>query len=337
MSETAAPKKRILSGVQPSGDLHIGNYLGALLQWRQLQHEHETFFCVVDLHALTVFESVEPVALREAIRAAAALYLAVGIDPQKATLFVQSEVRAHAELAWILTCATPMSWLHRMTQFKSKSENAQPGTGLFCYPALQAADILLYDTDLVPVGADQKQHIELARDIAERFNHHLGETFRLPEALIPAQGARIMGLDEPTMKMSKSVRTEGHAIRLLDTPKQIKKAINRAVTDTDPAMTTRYAEASPGVRNLLGIFSAFSGEAPEAIGERYDGRGYGYLKKDLIEVVDGQLAPIRERYTQLRAEAGYLDQVLDDGAARASAVAEGVMDRVRARVGIGRR
>jgi len=330
---------RVLSGVQPTGSLHLGNYLGALVQWRRMQHEHETFFCVVDLHSLTVPEAVNPEALREATRTVAALYIAAGIDPSLSTLFVQSEVTAHAELAWILTCVAPMGWLSRMTQFKDKSEAAATvGAGLFTYPALMAADILLYDTNLVPVGEDQKQHIEFARDVAARFHNLFGPTFTIPEPTIPAQGARVMGLDEPTVKMSKSIgaKRPGHMIGLLDTPKAIKKAVNGAVTDTDPAYNTRFDSASPGVRNLLTIFSALTGEPPAAIGERYDGRGYGYLKKDLVDALEAELGPIRTRYTELRADEAYLDSVLDIGSAKANAVANGVLARARAAVGLGR-
>lgn len=330
-------RQRVLSGVQPTGTLHIGNYLGALRQWRGMVDAYETFFCVVDLHAITVPDAIDPAALREHVRSVAALYVAAGIDPEKAAIFVQSDVRAHSELAWILTCMTPMGWLKRMTQFKSKGGDQESvGTGLFTYPVLQAADILLYDADLVPVGADQKQHVELTRDLAERFNHRFGEVFVLPKPMIPKQGARIMGLDEPEAKMSKSIAAErpGHAIGLLDTPKQIKKAVNRAKTDS--GVCTIYEDASPGIRNLLGMFSAFTGEDPAVIGERYDGRGYGYLKKDLIEAIEAELGPLRERYAALRAEESALDAILDAGAARARERADAVLGRVRGAIGLGR-
>lgn len=329
---------RVLSGVQPTGSLHIGNYLGALVQWRRMQHEHETFFCVVDLHSITVPEAINAATLRENIRAVAAIYLACGIDPDKATLFVQSEVRAHAELAWILTCVTPLGWLSRMTQFKDKSaEKETVGAGLYTYPVLQAADILLYDTNFVPVGEDQKQHIELARDIAVRFHNLYGPTFILPDPMIPKEGARIMGLDSPSQKMSKSLAAvrPGHAIGLLDTPKAIKNAINRAVTDSETI--TRWDDASPGVRNLLSIFSALTSEDPRVLGDRYDGRGYGYLKKDLIDAVEAALGPLRARYAELRADDRYLDEVLDKGAAKASQVADGVLARARENTGLGRK
>ncbi len=337
MNEAHERTKRVLSGVQPTGALHLGNYLGALRQWVDLQNHYDTFFCVVDLHAITVPEAVEPAGLRENILKVAALYLASGVDPDSATLFVQSEVRAHAELGWILTCTTPIGWLKRMTQFKSKGgESESVGAGLLCYPVLQTADILLYDADLVPVGADQKQHIELARDVAERFNHAFGPTFQLPSPMIPRQGARVMGLDDPTAKMSKSVGAvrPGHAIGLLDSPKVIRKAINRAVTDSTTC--TRYEDASPGVRNLLGIFSALTGEAPEAIGERYDGRGYGYLKADVFQAVEAVLGPLRARYQELREDESYLHAVLDAGAERASEQADAVLARARGAIGLGR-
>lgn len=329
-------RQRVLSGVQPTGTLHIGNYLGALRQWRGMVEDYETFFCVVDMHAITVPEAVEPKKLREAIRSVAALYIAAGIDPDKANIFVQSDVSAHAELAWILTCMTPMGWLKRMTQFKTKGGGSESvGTGLFTYPVLQAADILLYDADLVPVGADQKQHIELTRDVAERFNHQFGEVFTLPKPMIPKAGARIMGLDDPESKMSKSTAQErpGHAIGLLDTPKRIKKAINRAKTDS--GVVTAYDQASPGIQNLLNMFSAFTGEEPADIGARYDGKGYGYLKKDLFEAVEAELGPLRARYAELREDEAALDAILDRGAEAARARADVVLARVKQAMGLG--
>lgn len=330
-------RQRVLSGVQPTGTLHIGNYLGALKQWRTMVDDYDTFFCVVDLHAITIPDAVVPAELRENIRKVAALYIAAGIDPKKAAIFVQSDVRAHAELAWILTCMTPMGWLRRMTQFKAKGgDNESVGTGLFTYPVLQAADILLYDTNRVPVGADQKQHVEITADLAQRFNHRFGEVFVVPEPMIPKQGARIMGLDDPANKMSKSTAQTkpGHAIGLLDTPKQVKKAINRAVTDS--GVCTRYDDASPGIQNLLGMFAAFTDGDPREIGERYDGRGYGYLKKDLIEAAEAVLAPLRATYAELRDDESQLDAILDRGAERARAVADPVMTRVREAMGLGR-
>ncbi len=333
----SARKKRVRAGVQPSGRLHIGNYLGALAQWTKLQDTYDNYFCVVDMHALTIPENVRAAELREKTLEVAALYLASGIDPAKSTIFVQSEVSAHAELAWILTCTAPLGWLYRMTQFKTKSDAASSvGAGLLMYPALMAADILLYDADLVPVGADQKQHIEFARDVAARFNELFGETFKLPNPMIPPTGARIMGLDDPEAKMSKSTgeKAVGHAIGLLDPPNVVKKAIMRAVTDTNPEL--RWAEASPGVKNLVTMYAALSGETPDAVAARYEGRGYGYLKKDLVDVVEAGLAPVRTRYAELREEEGFLSRVLDEGAERARAVAEPVLARAKASAGLGR-
>ncbi len=330
----APRKKRVLSGVQPTGNLHLGNYLGALSQWAAHQDANDNFFCVVDLHALTVPENIEPAGLRAKSLEIATLYLASGIDPEKSTIFIQSEVRAHAELAWLLQCMTPLSWLHRMTQFKAKSDGRDNiGTGLLCYPVLQAADILLYDTDLVPVGADQKQHIELTRDVAERFNHMFGKTFRLPAAMIPPQGARVMSLDTPTDKMSKS-GASGSAIGLLDPPNKVKKAIRRAVTDTN--CEYRPEHASPGVKNLVAIYAAISGETVEQVGERYEGRGYGYLKNDLVEVVESVLGPLRKRYHELVDAPDHLHAILDAGADRARAVADPISARAAHNAGLGR-
>lgn len=337
MSESNRRKPRVLSGVQPSGSLHIGNYLGALVQWRDLQDTYENFFCVVDMHALTVPENVRAAGLIEKTLEVAALYLASGIDPARSTVFVQSEVSAHAELAWVITCVAPLGWLQRMTQFKTKSDVAATvGSGLLTYPALMAADILLYEADQVPVGADQKQHIELTRDVAARFNDLFGLTFKLPNPMIPPTGARVMGLDNPEAKMSKSIaeKVPGHAIGLLDPPGAVKKAIMRAVTDAGTEV--RWAEVSPGVKNLLTIFGAITGETPDMVAARYEGRGYGYLKKDLVDVVEAELGPLRARYLELRADPSYLHTVLDQGAERARAVADPVLKRVKAAAGLGR-
>ncbi|AUX46107.1 tryptophanyl-tRNA synthetase [Sorangium cellulosum] len=330
-------KKRVFSGVQPSGKLHIGNYVGAISLWRELQATADAIFCVVDLHAMTVPEAVKPAELRAKNREIAALYIACGIDPSRTTVFIQSEVTAHAELGWILTCATPLGWLHRMTQFKSKSERQETvGSGLLVYPVLQAADILLYDTDLVPVGEDQKQHIELCRDIGDRFNHLFGETFRLPSPLIRESGARIMGLDAPDQKMSKSTgeTVPGHSIGLLDPPGAVKKAIMRAVTD--PGQEFRDEHASPGVRNLVTLYEVLSGEPRQAIIDRYQGGGYGYLKKDLVDVVEATLAPIRAEHARLSADPAVLDRLLDEGASRARDLAAPVLARAKRNVGLGR-
>jgi len=329
-------RKRVFSGIQPSGRLHLGNYLGALRQWVEHQHEHDNIFCVVDLHALTIPEAVDPAGLRAKSREVAALYVACGIDPEQCLIFVQSHVRQHIELTWVLNCVTPLGWLERMTQFKSKAAGRESvGTGLLDYPVLQAADILLYDAHLVPVGQDQKQHIELCRDIAIRFNNLFGDTFVVPEVTLPRAGARVMGFDDPESKMSKSVAEErpGHAVGLLDRPKRIKKTLMSAKTDS--GCEFRYQDASAGVRNLLSVYSALSGESVEEIGARYQGRGYGYLKKDLLDVVMATLEPIQTRYAELTDDPTYLDELLRRSARRAEVIAETTMSRVRSAVGVG--
>src|SRR5271157_1030889 len=251
---------RVLSGVQPSGNLHIGNYLGALSNWVKIQYDYESIFCIVDLHAITVYQ--KPEELRAKIRELAALFLAAGIDPKHSRIIVQSTVPGHSELAWLLTCVTPMGWLERMTQFKAKAAAQESiGDGLFQYPVLMAADILLYQAAIVPVGEDQMQHLELARDIAQRFNSLYGETFTMPATRLPAIGARVMGLDDPTTKMSKSATGAGHAVALLDPPERIRKTIRRATTDSNPAVG--FETMGPGVQNLLNIFQAFSGSTKE--------------------------------------------------------------------------
>ena len=327
-------RPRVFSGVQPTGGLHLGNYLGALKQWVRHQDDRENVFCIVDLHALTIPEARKPEQLRQDGRALAAMFVACGIDPARSTVFVQSHVREHAELSWVLSCVTPLGWLERMTQFKSKSEGRETvGVGLLTYPVLQAADILLYDTKYVPVGEDQRQHIELARDVAVRFNHLFGETLVLPEATLPAAGARVMGFDEPTVKMSKSlaVNRPTHAVMIDDDPARVKKTIMRAVTDGgceyDPE------KSSPGVLNLMGVLSAISGEAVGAIAHRYAGRGYGYLKSEVADAVVAELAPVRAEYQRLMADPGELDRVVARGAGQARALAVPVMERVRRAVG----
>lgn len=330
-------KPRILSGIQPTGKLHIGNYLGAISQWRTHQAQFDSLFCVVDLHALTIPEAINPATLRAKNREVSALYLACGVDPELSTIFVQSDVHEHAELGWILGCITPLGWLYRMTQFKTKADRRDSvGSGLLTYPVLQAADILLYEADCVPVGEDQKQHIELARDLVQRFNQLFGETLIVPEAMIPEVGARVMGLDDPSTKMSKSVgeQVAGHAIGLLDPPEVIRKAIMRAVTDSGSEV--RFDQASPGVLNLLTLLEVLSGESRSVIESRYTGRGYGYLKKDVAEVVIASLAPIQERWQQIMTDTGHLDAVLDTGAERARSIASSVLDRVKEAVGLGR-
>ncbi len=329
-------RPRVLSGMQPTDALHLGNYLGALRQWVARQDEQDALFCVVDLHVLTVPEAIDPHLLRHRSRAVAALYFACGLDPERNVVFVQSHVPEHAECSWLLTCTTPLGWLYRMTQFKSKSEGRESvGTGLLTYPVLQAADILLYDTDEVPVGEDQVQHVELTRDIATRFNRLFGDTFVLPKAVIPTAGARIMGMDDPTVKMSKSIMAErpGHGIGLLDSPNVLKKTIMSAVTDSEREFRSEHA--SPGVRNLLVILQALTAEPMPEIEARFAGRGYGDLKKAVLEAVTETVTPIRERFDALMGDPAELDAILARGAAAARERAAATLARVKAALGVG--
>ncbi len=333
--DNGSTKQRVLSGVQPSGNLTIGNYLGALSQWVKEQHRYESYFCVVDLHAITMPQ--DPAVLLGKTREVAALYIACGIDPEVATIFVQSHVPAHAELAWILNCVTPLGWLNRMTQFKDKAakqEQESVSTGLLDYPVLMAADILLYQAHQVPVGDDQRQHLELTRDVAQRFNHLFGETFVIPEAMIRGTAARIMGLDDPTKKMSKSeTGSQYHAVQLLDPPKVGRKKIMRAKTDSGSDIRFTDDPDRAGVNNLLQIYEALSGDTREALEAHFAGQGYGTLKKEVADLVIETLAPIQERYKTITGEPGYLDDVLKTGAERASAVANQTLKRVKERVG----
>jgi tryptophanyl-tRNA synthetase len=326
-------KKRVFSGIQPTGSLMIGNYLGAIQNYVRLQADYDCVYCIVDLHAITVPQ--DPKELKARIREVAGLLLAAGIDPKRAILFVQSHVSAHAELAWILNCFIPMGWMQRMTQFKEKSarHKEQVSVGLFDYPALMAADILIYDTDVVPVGEDQKQHVELARDTAQRFNSIYGQTLVLPEPFIPDIGARIMGLDDPTKKMSKSETASGHAINLLDSPDDIRNKIMRATTDS--LKEIRFDESRPGIFNLLTIYHLFTGRGQKEIEAQFEGKGYSDLKQELAEVVVEGLRPLQTRYKELTAEPGRIDSILTDGADRARPIAEGVLNKVREKVGLG--
>jgi tryptophanyl-tRNA synthetase len=337
MSEN--PKKRVLSGIQPSGNLTIGNYLGALKQWVAEQDIYDCYFCIVDLHAITVPQ--DPDELRSKTREIAALYIASGLDPEKVAIFVQSHIPAHSELAWILTCFTPLGWLNRMTQFKDKSAKQQQdsiGAGLLNYPILMAADILLYQANAVPVGDDQRQHLEFTRDIAQRFNHLYGETFTIPEVMIPKAGARVMGLDNPTAKMSKSEESEYHAVYLLDNPDQARKKIMRAVTDSGREIRFSNDPERAGVNNLLTIYQAFVGGSEQEVESHFaNARGYGDLKKEVAEVVIEALRPLRNRYDQLTADMGYLDDVLRQGAERAESVAKQTLTIAKERVGFLRR
>lgn len=324
--------KRVFSGIQPTGNLHLGNYLGAMKQFVELQEENACLYCIVDMHAITVPQ--DPKALKSHILDVAAQYMAVGIDPKKAIIFVQSEVPGHAALSWVLTCNSYTGELFRMTQFKDKSKNKESApAGLLTYPILMAADILLYDTDIVPVGEDQKQHIELCRDIALRVNNKYGRTFVVPEGRILKDGARIMALDDPTKKMSKSAENIHSRITLLDEPSKIKKSIMRATTDSEGSI--RYdMEKKPGISNLLTIHSALSGQSIESLEAQYAGHGYGDFKKDLVDVVVDALTPVQQRYADIRSSAELL-QTLRDGAEQANAIAEKVMHRVKDRFGLG--
>ncbi len=326
-------KKRVFSGIQPTGDIHIGNYLGAIQHWVASQAEFDDIFCIVDLHAITV--SQEPNVLKSKIREVSGLLFAAGIDPRLSVVFVQSHISAHAELAWILNCFMPMGWMKRMTQFKEKSQRQkeQVSVGLFDYPALMAADILLYDTDFVPVGEDQKQHVELARDVAQRFNSIYGETFKLPEPVISELGARVMGLDDPTQKMSKSETNSGHAINLLDSPDTIRAKVMRATTDS--LHEIRFDENRPGIYNLLGIYELFTGLGRPDIEARFEGKGYVDLKRELAEVIVEGLHSLQSRYQELTAEPGYIDSLLVEGASRIRPIAEKTLAIVKDKVGLG--
>ena len=324
--------KRVFSGVQPTGNIHLGNYLGALKQFVELQEENECLYCIVDEHAITVPQ--DPKELKKHILDVAALYMAVGLDPKKSIVFVQSQVSGHAELGWVLNCCANTGELFRMTQFKAKSAGKESvGAGLLTYPVLMAADILLYDTDIVPVGNDQKQHIELTRDLAIRVNNKYGKTFVVPDGRFLKAGARVMALDDPTAKMSKSAVNEHSRISLLDDPSKIKKSIMKSTTDSEGII--KYdIENKPGVSNLLSIYSALTGKSIESLEKDYEGHGYGDLKKDLVEVVTESLAPIQQKYKDIR-ESNDLILALNDGAERADAIAQKTMKRVRETFGLG--
>ncbi len=324
-------KKRVLSGIQPTGNLHIGNYLGALKNWVAIQGDYQSIFCIVDLHAITVYQ--EPDELRAKIREIAGIFLAAGIDPKHSSIIVQSAVPAHAELCWMLTCVTPIGWLYRMTQFKSKSEAQETiGDGLLQYPVLMAADILLYQANIVPVGDDQSQHLELARDIAARFNSLYGDTFVMPATQLPTVGARVMGLDEPDKKMSKSAAGSHHAIGLLDEPSAIRKKLMKATTDSNPAVDLETM--GPGVRNLLSIFQGFAEWTDGQIAEHFAGMRYGDLKKQVAEMVVQNLEPLQERYRKIASDPEYLDGILREGAERVIPLANSTVEIVKSRMGL---
>jgi tryptophanyl-tRNA synthetase len=328
-------QKRVFSGIQPSGIVHVGNYVGALKNWAAMQATHDCLYCIVDLHAITVPQ--DPAELRKRILLTAATTLASGIDPDKCVLFVQSDVAEHAELAWILNCFIYYGELQQMTQFKDKSTIRGQGTstGLFTYPCLMAADILLYDTHAVPVGDDQRQHLELSRLVARRMNKSFEKLFVVPEAFIGKFGARVMGLDDPAVKMSKSAASDYNYISLSDTPDVIRRKIKKAVTDS--GSTVEYdEEKKPAVSNLLSIYSAFSNETVDQIVAKYAGRGYGDFKKDLAEVVVNGLSPIQTKIHEWLTDKERLEKILADGAEKARAIARPKMAEVRKRLGLGR-
>ena len=327
-------KPIVFSGAQPSGELTIGNYMGALRQWVQMQDDYHCIYCIVDLHAITVRQ--DPVALRKATLDTLALYLACGIDPQKSTIFVQSHVPEHTQLGWILNCYTYFGELSRMTQFKDKSARYEENinAGLFDYPVLMAADILLYQTTQVPVGEDQKQHLELSRDVASRFNALYGEIFKVPEPFIPKSGARVMSLLEPTKKMSKSDDNRNNVIGLLEDPKSVVKKLKRAVTDSDEPPVVRYdVQNKAGVSNLLDILSGVTGQSVAELEAEFAGQMYGHLKGAVADAVSQMLGELQERYHRFRNDEAFLDQVMRDGAAKARAQAQETLKKVYEAVG----
>ena len=327
--------KKIFSGVQPSGNIHLGNYLGALSQWVKIQNEAECIFCIVDLHAITVEQ--DPKKLQEKILELAALYLACGIDPEKSTIFVQSDRPEHSELAWIINCHTYMGELNRMTQFKEKAEGKDKySVGLFDYPALMAADILLYQTDQVPVGEDQKQHLEITRDIAQRMNNRYGEIFTIPEPVIQKETARIMALDNPTKKMSKSAESANSYIALTDDDETIRAKIRRAVTDSGSEIKADPpAGGKPAMTNLLNIFSAVTGKSVSDLEQQFAGKNYGEFKEALAEAIIAELAPVRERFEKIIADKDGLKKILKDGSAKVAPIAQKTLAQVKEKVGLG--
>ena len=328
---TEIRKKRVLSMIQPTGMFTLGNYLGALKNFVALQDDYECVYALADLHAITVRQ--EPAAFRKNTLSAYAMMLALGIDPEKSIFFIQSQVPQHAQLAWILNCYTQFGELSRMTQFKDKSAKHADNinAGLFTYPCLMAAYILLYNADYVPIGADQKQHLELARDVAERFNGLYSPTFVVPEGLIPKTGARIMSLQDPTKKMSKSDENTAGFITMLDTPDQIMKKFKRAVTDSEACV--RYAEGKDGINNLMGIYSCITGKSYEEIEKEFEGRGYGDFKTAVGEAVVAELEPIQQRYNELIRDKAYLEKCYSEAAPRAEAIARRTLQKVMKKVG----
>lgn len=324
-------KKIIFSGIQPSGDLTLGNYLGAIKNWLTLQDEYDCYFCVVDLHAITVPQKAAD--LRRRTLEVLSIYLACGIDPEKNTLFIQSHVPAHSECAWLLSCNSYMGELSRMTQFKDKSKKAgnSVGTGLLTYPVLMASDILLYQTNLVPVGKDQIQHLELTRDLAIRFNNTYSPTFTVPEAYVPKTGAKIMSLQEPTKKMSKSDDNPNSFILIMDSPEVIRKKVSRAVTDSIGVIN--YSDDQPGVKNLLNILSAINNKTPEDLVKEYEGKGYADLKKDVAEAIVTELEPIQEKVKELLKDKKALEAIYKEGANKANYIANKTLRKMQKKIG----
>ncbi len=330
----ASMKKRVFSGIQPTGNIHLGNYLGAIRNWVATQEEFQNIFCIVDLHAITM--PIDPQELHFNSRKLAALYLACGLDPQHCKFFIQSHVRQHAEASWIMNCFTPMGWLNRMTQFKMKAgDHADTvDTGIYCYPVLMACDILLYQTHLVPVGDDQRQHIELTRDLAQRFNSRYQEqVFTLPEASIGTTGARVMALDDPTSKMSKSAPDPNSRINMLDDPKTIKKKIGRATTDSLRLVT--FDPARPGITNLLTIYQALTAQTRESIEDEFAGKGYGDFKAALVDRLVAALEPVQQRYHELINDLPTLEGILTQGADTVRPLAEATLQHMKTVVGLG--
>ena len=327
-------KPIIFSGIQPSGELSVGNYIGSLRNWVKLQDDYDCIYCVVNEHAITVRQ--DPKELLERSYNTLAIFMAAGVDPKKSTIFLQSHVPAHCQLSWVLNCYTQVGELNRMTQYKDKSKRYADNVtaGLFDYPVLMAADILLYQANLVPVGDDQKQHIEITRDIATRFNNIYGDTFVLPEGFFPKAGARVMSLQEPTKKMSKSDENDNNVVRILEDPKKIIKKLKRAVTDSDNPPVIAYDwDKKPGVSNLLEIMSACTGTSIEDLVEKYKGQMYGTSKCDVADSMVALLEPIQNRYKELRADEGYLNEVLREGSLKASERAQKTLDDVYRKVG----
>ena len=324
-------QKVLFSGMQPSGNLTLGNYLGALKNWVDISEEYQTFFCVVDEHSITVRQ--DPAELRKRVRTLMALYIAAGLDPEKNCIYVQSHVSAHAELAWILNCFTYVGELQRMTQYKDKSAKHADNinAGLLTYPVLMAADILLYQADVVPVGIDQKQHLEITRDIATRFNNIYGDVFTIPEVYLGKAGARIMSLQDPEHKMSKSDENPNASIYLMDDKDTIMRKFKRAVTDLEAQV--RYREEQPGIRNLIDIYAACTGKTPQEVEKEFDGKGYGDFKMAVGEAVIAQLAPMQEKYQEIIGEKSYLDGIMKENAEKAAYFANKTLRKVQKKIG----